>query len=95
MQRRRVRPRRRGTQTLGGLWRDHVVAKTGGKGLNNLFVQCFVSVVRPIEYRSGRGVVCFVSNYACLDGLSLGGTRDRYGKTFDSIGIDCVNGDKY
>ena len=50
---------------------------------------------RPIEYRSGGGVVCFVSNYACLDGLSLGGTRERYVKTFDSIGIDCVNGDKY
>ena len=45
--------------------------------------------------RTGQGVVCFISNYSWLDGLSFTGMRERYLETFDAIRIDCLNGDKY
>jgi hypothetical protein len=44
---------------------------------------------------TGRGVVCFISNYSWLDGLSFTGMRERYLEVFDAIRIDCLNGDKY
>jgi len=51
--------------------------------------------VRRIVEKSGRGVVCFISNYSWLDGLSFTGMRERYLEAFDRIDIDCLNGDKY
>ena len=41
------------------------------------------------------GVVCFISNYTWLDGLSFTGMRERFLEAFDEIRIDCLNGDKY
>src|SRR5208282_1663054 len=45
--------------------------------------------------KTGRGVVCLISNYSWLDGLSFTGMRERYLEAFDHIWIDCLNGDKY
>ena len=45
--------------------------------------------------RKDRGVVCFISNYSWLDRLSFTGMRERFLDVFDSIRIDCLNGDKY
>ena len=45
--------------------------------------------------KTGRGVVCLISNYSWLDGLSFTGMRERYLEAFDRIWIDCLNGDKY
>ena len=45
--------------------------------------------------RTGQGVVCFISNYSWLDGLSFTGMRERYLEAFDAVRIDCLNGDKY
>ena len=50
---------------------------------------------RRIAEKTGRGVVCFISNYSWLDGLSFTGMRERYLEAFDVIRIDCLNGDKY
>ena len=50
---------------------------------------------RRIIEKTGRGVVCFISNYSWLDGLSFTGMRERYLDAFDAIRIDCLNGDKY
>ena len=44
---------------------------------------------------TGQGVVCFISNYSWLDGLSFTGMRERYLEAFDAVRIDCLNGDKY
>src|SRR5260370_12722215 len=44
---------------------------------------------------SGYGVVCFISNYSWLDGLSFTGMRESYLDKFDRIWIDCLNCDKY
>jgi predicted helicase len=50
---------------------------------------------RRIVEKTGQGVVCFISNYSWLDGLSYTGMRERYLESFDQIWIDCLNGDKY
>ena len=50
---------------------------------------------RRIAEKTGRGVVCFISNYSWLDGLSFTGMRERYLEAFDVIRIDNLNGDKY
>ena len=50
---------------------------------------------RRIAERTGQGIVCFISNYSYLDGLSFTGMRERYVEAFDAIRIDCLNGDKY
>ena len=49
---------------------------------------------RPRQ-QGGCGIVCFISNNAWLDGLSHVSMRGSYIKTFQSIYIDNLNGDKY
>ncbi|MGO8816644.1 MAG: type ISP restriction/modification enzyme [Terriglobia bacterium] len=66
-----------------------------GQGLNDLYVRFFRMAERRIAQKTGRGVVCLISNYSWLDGLSFTGMRERYLEAFDRIWIDCLNGDKY
>ena len=65
------------------------------KGLTDLYVRFFRMAERRIVEKTGRGVVCFISNYSWLDGLSFAGMRERYLEAFDAVRIDCLNGDKY
>ncbi len=69
------------------------VRKPEGQGLNDLYVRFFRMAERRIAEKTGRGVVCFISNYSWLDGLSFTGMRERYLEAFDTIRIDCLNGD--
>lgn len=72
------------------------VAAPQGQGLNDLYVRFFRMAERRItEGPEGKGIVCFISNYSWLDGLSFTGMRERYLEVFDKIWIDCLNGDKY
>ena len=71
------------------------VRRPEGQGLNDLYVRFFRMAERRIAEKSGRGVVCFISNYSWLDGLSFTGMRERYLEAFDAVRIDCLNGDKY
>ena len=71
------------------------VKKPEGQGLNDLYVRFFRMAERRIAEKTGRGIVCFISNYSWLDGLSFTGMRERYLDAFDAIRIDCLNGDKY
>ncbi len=66
-----------------------------GQGLNDLYVRFFRMAERRIVEKTGRGVVCFISNNSWLDGLSFTGMRERYLEAFDAIRVDCLNGDKY
>ena len=65
------------------------------RALNDLYVRFFRVAERRITEKTGHGVVCFISNYSWLDGLSFSGMRERYLDAFDAIRIDCLNGDKY
>ena len=53
----------------------------------------FAMAERRIAEKTGQGVVCFVSNFSWLDGLSFTAMRERYLEAFDAIRIDCLNGD--
>ncbi|MFZ1494034.1 MAG: type ISP restriction/modification enzyme [Candidatus Competibacter denitrificans] len=66
-----------------------------GQGLNDLYVRFYRMAERHIVEHSGRGVICFISNYSWLDGLSFTGMRERFLEKFDRVWIDCLNGDKY
>jgi predicted helicase len=66
-----------------------------GQGLNDLYVRFFRMAERRIVEKTGHGIVCFISNYSWLDGLSFTGMRERYQEVFDHIWIDSLNGDKY
>jgi len=66
-----------------------------GQGLNDLYVRFYRMAERRIVELSRKGVVCFISNYSWLDGLSFTGMRERFLEEFDHIWIDCLNGDKY
>ena len=71
------------------------VRPPAGRGLNDLYVRFFRMAERRIVEQTGRGMICFISNYSWLDGLSYTGVRERYLDVFDTIRIDCLNGDKY
>ncbi len=85
------------------------VAAPQGQGLNDLYVRFFRMAERRIaegvpksdDDKPGRprpdakGIICYISNYSWLDGLSHTGMRERFMEVFDSITIDCLNGDKY
>ena len=59
-----------------------------GQGLNDLYVRFFRMAERRIAEKTGKGVICFISNYSWLDGLSFTGMRERYLESFDKIRID-------
>ena len=81
-------------RTLSNAYRiTRRVRRPEGQGLNDLYVRFFCMAERRI--RKDRGVVCFISNYSWLDGLSFTGMRERFLEVFDAIRIDCLNGDKY
>ena len=71
------------------------VRRPEGQGLNDLYVRFFRMAERRIANNKGQGIVCFISNYSWLDGLSFTGMRERYLEAFDAIRVDCLNGDKY
>ena len=58
------------------------------KGLVDLYVRFFRMAERRITEKTGQGIVCFISNYSWLDGLSFAGMRERYLEAFDTIRID-------
>ena len=65
-----------------------------GQGLNDLYVRFFRMAERRIAEKTGQGVVCFISNYSWLDGLSFTGVRERYLEAFDTVRIDNPHGDR-
>ena len=71
------------------------VAKPQGQGLNDLYVRFFRMAERRIVEQTQKGIVCFISNYSWLDGLSFTGMRERYLNAFDRIYVDNLHGDKY
>ena len=70
------------------------VRKPEGQGLNDLYVRFFRMAERRITEKTGQGVVCFISNYSWLNGLSFTGMRERYLEVFDTIRVDNLHGDR-
>ena len=72
-----------------------LVRKPEGQGLNDLYVRFFRMAERRITEKTGEGIVCFISNYSWLDGLSFTGMREHLLREFDEVRIDNLNGDRY
>lgn len=65
-----------------------------GRGLNEIYTRFFRMAERKIAEKTGSGIVCFISNYSWLDGLSYTGMRERFLEVFSSIRIDNLHGDR-
>ena len=70
------------------------VRRPEGQGLNNPYVRFFRMAERRIADKTGQGVICFISDYAWLDGLSFTGMRERFLDAFDVVRIDNLHGDR-
>jgi hypothetical protein len=71
------------------------VAQPQGRGLNDLYVRFFRMAERRItEGPAGVGIVCFITNYSWLTGLSFTGMRERYLDVFERVWIDNLHGDR-
>ena len=53
-----------------------LVGLSDTRALNDLYVRFFRMAEHRIVEQTGQGVVCFISNYSWLDGLSFTGMRD-------------------
>jgi hypothetical protein len=73
-----------------GLTREWGIRKFN---LDDLFVRFFRLAERTITERTGRGIVCLISNSAWTSGASFVVMRQRMLQSFDSVWIDNLNGD--
>ncbi len=66
-----------------------------GQGLNDLYIRFFRIAERRIAGNpDDQGIVCFISNYSWLDGLSHTTMRHHYANTFSTIYVDNLHGDR-
>jgi hypothetical protein len=61
--------------------------------LDELYVRFFRLAERRIAEKTGKGIVSFISNFSYLADPSFVVMRQRFLQEFDSIWIDCLNGD--
>jgi hypothetical protein len=61
--------------------------------LDDLYVRFFRLAERRIAEKTGKGIVCFISNFSYLGDPSFVVMRHRFLKEFDSLWFDCMNGD--
>ena len=61
--------------------------------LDDLYVRFFRLAERRIAEKTGKGIVCYISNFSYLSDPSFVVMRQRFLKEFDSLWFDCLNGD--
>lgn len=61
--------------------------------LDDLYVRFWRLAERRIAERTGRGVVCYISNFSFLADPSSVVMRERLLQGFDRVWVDCLNGD--
>lgn len=61
--------------------------------LDDLYVRFFRIAERRIAEKTGKGIVCFISNFSYLGDPSFVVMRQRFLQEFDSLWFDCLNGD--
>ena len=76
-------------------YKEGLISKWGIKkfNLDDLYVRFFRLAEQRIAERTGRGVVCFVSNFSYLRDPSCVVMRQRLLNSFDRLWLDCMNGD--
>jgi hypothetical protein len=73
-------------------------AEKGGWGikkfnLDDLYTRFFRLAERRIAEKTGKGIICYISNYSYLSDPSFVVMRERFLQEFDSLWFDCLNGD--
>ena len=61
--------------------------------LDDLYVRFFGLAERRIAGMTGKGVVCYISNFSYLGHPSFVVMRQRFLSEFDALWFDCLNGD--
>ncbi|MDT3674048.1 type ISP restriction/modification enzyme [Microcystis wesenbergii] len=61
--------------------------------LDELYVRFFRLAERCISENTGKGVVCYISNFSYLGDPSFVVMRQRFLQEFDRLWFDCLNGD--
>lgn len=61
--------------------------------LDDLYVRFFRLAERRIAEQTGKGVVCYISNFSYLSDPSFVVMRQRLLTEFDALWFDCLNGD--
>jgi hypothetical protein len=76
-------------------YKEGLISKWGIKkfNLDDLYVRFFRLAERRIAEKTGRGVVCFISNYSYLSDPSFVVMRERFLQEFDALWFDSMNGD--
>ena len=76
-------------------YKEGLVKEWGIKkfNLDDLYVRFFRLAERRIAEKTGKGIVCFISNFSYLSDPSFVVMRQRFLKEFDSLWFDCLNGD--
>jgi hypothetical protein len=76
-------------------YKQGLVSEWGFKkfNLDDLYVRFFRLAERRIAEKTGRGVVCYISNFSYLGDPSFVVMRERFLKEFDTLWFDCMNGD--
>ncbi len=76
-------------------YKEGLVKEWGIKkfNLDELYVRFFRLAERAIAEHTGRGVVCFISNFSYLSDPSFVAFRKHLLGSFDRLWFDCLNGD--
>lgn len=61
--------------------------------LDDMYVRFFRIAERRIAEKSGRGIICYISNFSYVSDPSFVVMRKRLLLSFQKIWIDCLNGD--
>jgi len=76
-------------------YKEGLITEWGIKkfNLDELYVRFFRLAERRIAEMTGRGVICYISNFSYLGDPSFVVMRKRFLAGFDKLWIDCMNGD--
>ena len=76
-------------------YKEGLISSWGIKkfNLDDLYVRFFGLAERRIAGMTGKGVVCYISNFSYLGDPSFVVMRQRFLSEFDALWFDCLNGD--
>jgi len=76
-------------------YKEGLISSWGIKkfNLDDLYVRFFGLAERRIAEKTGKGVVCYISNFSYLGDPSFVVMRQRFLSEFDALWFDCLNGD--
>jgi type ISP restriction-modification system protein/N-6 DNA methylase len=76
-------------------YKEGLVKEWGIKkfNLDDLYTRFFRLAERRIAEKTGKGIVCFISNFSYLGDPSFVVMRQRFLQEFDTLWFDCLNGD--